>query len=514
MQFRLDDLLIDIDRERVSRAGEALSVNGLSFRLLAYMLQHGDRVLTFDQLIEGVWAPSVVGEETVTQRIKLLRQALDDSAAEPRYIKSVRGRGYQLGFAPRPVTTPVTEASPGEKPVVPSRAMWISLLIMLLAGGLWMQHAWLADEPGEAATEASVDPRLERAEYYAGIGQRENNERAIALFEEVLAGDPTNPRVRIGLSATYSARVCRYSFDETWAEGARELARSVLDELPEEARAWQALGYANDCLGRIAPAITAYQRAIALDPSNTGAASALAYLMGETGRLAEALALNLRIREQDPAQTFTNLQLARNYELLGYVAAAETLYGESFSLYPDNVFSNAAFPASLYRQGRFSDARQVLAAAMKRPQHPALQVLAGELALLEGSDAEAARAFDAALAMRDDDYLRVLATLHGSAMESTEALVGRLEGSADAPPGWISLALLRQHAGDPVAALAAMNRAVETGFRDRAWLQVSPLFSEMRGQPGFAALIDRISQAVKEQRELVPPADRPTVPSG
>ena len=65
-RWRLDDLEIDLDRQRVERAGSVLDVGGLSFRLLEFLLGQGDRVVTFDQLMAAVWAPAVVGEETVT----------------------------------------------------------------------------------------------------------------------------------------------------------------------------------------------------------------------------------------------------------------------------------------------------------------------------------------------------------------------------------------------------------------------------------------------------------------
>jgi len=41
-------------------------------------------VVAVDELIEGVWKPALVNEETVTQRIKLMRQALGDDSRNPR----------------------------------------------------------------------------------------------------------------------------------------------------------------------------------------------------------------------------------------------------------------------------------------------------------------------------------------------------------------------------------------------------------------------------------------------
>lgn len=95
-RFQLGDLCIDVPRQRVGREGVLLDVRGLSFRLLHYLVQQGQRVVGFDELIAQVWAPALVNEETVTQRVRLLRQSLDDDSRQPRYLRSVRGQGYQL----------------------------------------------------------------------------------------------------------------------------------------------------------------------------------------------------------------------------------------------------------------------------------------------------------------------------------------------------------------------------------------------------------------------------------
>ena len=46
--------------------------------------------------MDGVWPGLVVGPETVSQRIKLLRDSLGDDPKMPRYVAGVRGRGYRL----------------------------------------------------------------------------------------------------------------------------------------------------------------------------------------------------------------------------------------------------------------------------------------------------------------------------------------------------------------------------------------------------------------------------------
>lgn len=80
-------------RQRVERDGQLLEVAGLSFRLLHYLLQQAQRVVGFDELMQQVWALAVVNEETVTQRVRALRQALGDDGRNQRYLRSVRGLG-------------------------------------------------------------------------------------------------------------------------------------------------------------------------------------------------------------------------------------------------------------------------------------------------------------------------------------------------------------------------------------------------------------------------------------
>ncbi|WP_257388082.1 winged helix-turn-helix domain-containing protein, partial [Tahibacter caeni] len=115
--YRFEDLAVDLDRREVRRDGALLELAGLSFDLFAYLLAQGPRVVGFDELIAGVWAPAVVGEETVTQRVKLLRQSLGDDGRRPRYVRSVRGKGYQLCAAPQPLDA-IPAAAPAQTPAI------------------------------------------------------------------------------------------------------------------------------------------------------------------------------------------------------------------------------------------------------------------------------------------------------------------------------------------------------------------------------------------------------------
>ena len=94
--WRLSDLVIDVGRQRVMRGDRTIELPKLSFDLLLALVRASPNVLSNEDLLEQVWPGLVVNPETVVQRVKLLRDALDDRAGEPGYVIALRGRGYRL----------------------------------------------------------------------------------------------------------------------------------------------------------------------------------------------------------------------------------------------------------------------------------------------------------------------------------------------------------------------------------------------------------------------------------
>ena len=91
--FKVDDLVVDVGRARVTRGGQEVPLTRLSFDLLLALIEVAPNLLTVDELLSRVWPGLVVGPETISQRVKLLRSSLGDDAKQPRYIAAVRGRG-------------------------------------------------------------------------------------------------------------------------------------------------------------------------------------------------------------------------------------------------------------------------------------------------------------------------------------------------------------------------------------------------------------------------------------
>jgi DNA-binding winged helix-turn-helix (wHTH) protein len=109
-RYRFADLTLDTGQRRLWRGREEIQVSKLSFDFLRTLVEAAPNLLTHDQLAEAVWGPRrVITPENLSQRVKMLRQALGEEAEQPRYIEAVRAQGYRL--IPAVETAPI-EALP------------------------------------------------------------------------------------------------------------------------------------------------------------------------------------------------------------------------------------------------------------------------------------------------------------------------------------------------------------------------------------------------------------------
>lgn len=93
---RYGDLLIDLYRHEVTRAGTSLGLTVLEFDLLLLFAHNPGRVFTREQLLNDVWEyTNVAYEGTVNTHITRLRKKIEPDPANPTYIKTVWGIGYR-----------------------------------------------------------------------------------------------------------------------------------------------------------------------------------------------------------------------------------------------------------------------------------------------------------------------------------------------------------------------------------------------------------------------------------
>jgi pimeloyl-ACP methyl ester carboxylesterase/DNA-binding winged helix-turn-helix (wHTH) protein len=115
VQFVFDDYVLDVARRELRCGPDLLSVEPQVFDLLVFLIQHRDRVVSKDDLIEGVWGGRIVAESTLTSRINAVRSAIGDSGQQQRLIRTMPRKGIRfvgdvtqatVSDAPTPVSRP------------------------------------------------------------------------------------------------------------------------------------------------------------------------------------------------------------------------------------------------------------------------------------------------------------------------------------------------------------------------------------------------------------------------
>lgn len=94
--------------------GAAVQVEPKVFELLVFLLAHRERLVTEEELLEGVWPGRYVTESVLTRAIYEARRALGDDSRRQWAIKTVHSRGYQF------VAPVVVDASADETPEAPA----------------------------------------------------------------------------------------------------------------------------------------------------------------------------------------------------------------------------------------------------------------------------------------------------------------------------------------------------------------------------------------------------------
>jgi DNA-binding winged helix-turn-helix (wHTH) protein len=89
--FELDTRTLEL-----RRAGEAVALEPKPLRLLLYLFEHRDRVLSKEELLRAVWPDESVGDAALAGALRNVRRALGDTGDAQRWIRTRRRVGYQF----------------------------------------------------------------------------------------------------------------------------------------------------------------------------------------------------------------------------------------------------------------------------------------------------------------------------------------------------------------------------------------------------------------------------------
>jgi DNA-binding response OmpR family regulator len=91
------DLVVDVVSRVAALADEPLNLSRKEFDLLHLLVTRSGEVVTKKEMVASVWRQPYVGmDKTVDTHLSWLRSKLGESAAQPRYLVTVRGVGVKL----------------------------------------------------------------------------------------------------------------------------------------------------------------------------------------------------------------------------------------------------------------------------------------------------------------------------------------------------------------------------------------------------------------------------------
>jgi DNA-binding winged helix-turn-helix (wHTH) protein len=176
--FRLDTV-----NHSLWRAEERVRLTPRAFDVLRYLVEHAERLVTQDEILEALWPETYVNPEVIKQYIRGIRKALGDDPEKPAYIETFPRRGYQF-------IAPVSDESAASSPSfsikgIVGRKTALAELGACLASALRGQRqlVFVTGEAGIGKTtlvdvfhqQASFQPnlRIARGQCVEGFGGKE-----------------------------------------------------------------------------------------------------------------------------------------------------------------------------------------------------------------------------------------------------------------------------------------------------------------------------------------------------
>src|SRR5215471_18902255 len=91
-----DYYILDLTCHELRQHGRLIHLEPRVFDCLAYLVQHPDRMVAKEELMEQLWPQQFVADDSLTTCVAQVRKALGDTGQTQRYIQTVRRRGYRF----------------------------------------------------------------------------------------------------------------------------------------------------------------------------------------------------------------------------------------------------------------------------------------------------------------------------------------------------------------------------------------------------------------------------------
>ena len=89
-----ENIMLDTDSHRIIKDDDKIMLKAMEYKLLQYLLNNKNKVITKEELFQNVWEDAFVGDGTLNVHIRHLREKIEIDPNKPEIIKTVWGVGY------------------------------------------------------------------------------------------------------------------------------------------------------------------------------------------------------------------------------------------------------------------------------------------------------------------------------------------------------------------------------------------------------------------------------------
>ena len=347
--FVLDGWLVDVSSGEISRDGETVRLEPQVVKVLTYLAERPNAVVTRRELFDNLWDHAFVGDAALTRCIFEIRQALRDDPKSPSIIETIPRVGFRLLATPSGVPGPAT----------------VHRRLAALAAGAFLVICALAVGPlvSSDSTAQVSQPTVQSYEFYEAAQRhhsnvsRVSNRSAIAMFERSIESHPDFGPAHAGLAEALSRQIMYWGGDRI--EDALAAAETAEQLLPDHARSHNALGLAYHVTGDDDKALESFALARQLDSNYIEPIFNAAELHRRRLDFAEARELFLAVVESDPGNSIAMAHLGYINLRMGEVDVANAWIRQAINDEPFAQYANTQLATLEMVRGNYAKAVEV-----------------------------------------------------------------------------------------------------------------------------------------------------------
>lgn len=336
---------------------------------------------------------------------------------------------------------------------------------------------------------------------------RDDNERAIELFQKALAIDPSYALAYAGLGDAYERRTY-YEFPKEWVDSAVTASRQAIAIDPDLAEGYKALGSALQARGEPRGALELYRKAVSLNPNYAPAINNIGFVAWSLGEYDEAVRWMRKATLLEPNFARWTTNVGFYYLQLGLDSLAGLWLRRALELQPDYVYPHVWLAYYHVYGGRVDSARAYVDRALSiNPDEFLALVAGGDIEMLSGSYKEARRYYEQTVSIggtTGESAYKLAFVLHklGQKVEAASLAAANLKAYATSPDRYpegsqvpYAVAALYAWRPDSAAANRWLQHAIALGYRDYRWISVDPQLEDIRNTADYQKIVASLRAA-------------------